>query len=182
MKIRTLGKKALALTVCLAVLLSCLIISGISASAVTVWDGTTKIPADTDSDGFCEIYTAAELAWVAQTDTTSKFILMNDIYINDLKVEGETITKLDGTPVDTSTLKTWVSNKTFKGTLDGNGYTVSGIYNASAAQNAATDTRGLVGKAEGATFKNLRIVNTYIKDGFFMGNLCGLFNRGYLVA
>ncbi len=173
MKIKTLGKKALALVISLAVLLSCVIISGITASAVTVWDGSTKLPVDSDSDGVCEIYTAEELAWVAQTDTSSQFILMNDIYVNDLKVEGETITKLDGSPVDTATLKTWVSNKTFSGTIDGNGHTISGLYNADAATNNSTDCRGLVGAAYRATFKNLRIANTYIKDGFFMGNLFG---------
>ena len=173
MKIRTLGKKALALIVCLAVLLSCLIISGIQASAVTVWDGSISAPVDSDSDGVYEINNAAELAWVAQNETNNSYILTADIYLNDLKVEGETITKLDGSAVNAANLEPWISNKVFGGTLDGNGYTISGLYNADAATNDQNDTRGLFGRVAHATIKNLRVVNTYMKDGFFMGNLFG---------
>ena len=82
MKIKTLGKKALALTVCLAVLLSCLIISGISTSAATVWDGTTKTqPTDSNGDGVYEIGTAAEFAWLGSNGGDGKYI--PSMYLKD---------------------------------------------------------------------------------------------------
>ena len=183
MKIRTLGKKALALTVCLAVLLSCLIISGISASAVTVWDGTTSQPVDSDSDGVFEIGTAAELAWVAQHDTSDKYILTADIYVNDLKVNvtssGATLTKLDGSAVDTSALKSWIATGPFCGTLDGNGYTVNGLYNATEDASASYDgNRALLAHAYNATVKNLRVVNTYFHGGTYGGTIFSYSNGG----
>jgi hypothetical protein len=56
-------KRLLAIIISVAVVLSCCIIGGFTTTAaVAVWDGTTKLPVDSDSDGFCEIYTAAELA------------------------------------------------------------------------------------------------------------------------
>ena len=177
-------KKLLAIIISLSVILSCCLIGGISASAaVEFWDGTTKQPVDSDSDGVFEINTASELAWVAQNDTSNKYILTADIYVNNLKVNvtssGATLTKLDGSAVDTSALKTWIATGPFCGTLDGNGYTVNGLYNATEDAAASYDgNRALFAHAYNATVKNLRVVNTYFHGGTYGGTIFSYSNGG----
>ena len=47
-------KRLLAIIISVSVVLSCCIIGGLTASAaIDFWDGTTKTPVDTDSDGVC---------------------------------------------------------------------------------------------------------------------------------
>ena len=173
MKIKTLGKKALALTVCLAVLLSCLIISGISASAATVWDGTTKTqPTDSNGDGVFEIGTAAEFAWLGSNGGDGKYILTADIYLNDMELsfDGNTpvLKKANGDVItDLSTLNKWEGTTSFSGTLDGNGHTVSGMFNNTKLAVGGGSVRGMFGRGANATIKNFRVVNTYFEGATY---------------
>ncbi len=181
-------KKLISVFLCLALLFSVTTVAfaeGESEAAATYWDGTTFTqPVDSDEDGVYEIGTAAELAWVAQNGSSSKYILTADIYVNDLLVSGDTLTKLDGSEVDTDALAVWpIGNKTFSGTLDGNGYTVSGLYNATTPEAASTnDGRGLFSRGKNATVKNLRLSNVYFANGTYMGGVFGYANDGTMLT
>ena len=156
-KIRTLGKKALALVLSVAVLISCLIISGISASAVTIWDGTTVTqPTDDNGDGVFEINTPAEFAWLGLNGGSGNYILTADIYLNDMELsfDGDTpvLKKANGDLItDLSTLNVWKGQADFSGTIDGAGHTVSGMFNNTELAPGGASKRGMFGKCINAT-------------------------------
>lgn len=77
-----------------------------------------------------------------------------DIAINvgDASTWGTTAPTDIWTPIGTGTASA------FKGTFDGNGKTISGIY----INGGNTDYIGLFGYTDGATIKNLRLTNSYI--------------------
>ncbi|MBQ0015594.1 MAG: T9SS type A sorting domain-containing protein [Bacteroidales bacterium] len=65
----------------------------------------------------------------------------------------------------------------FRGTFDGEGHTLSGIYDNSSANNY----RGFVGYAEGATICNLAISKSYFDCGSYVGAICGQAAAGTIV-
>jgi hypothetical protein len=103
------------------------------------WDGTTSKEPTTDTNGNYLISTGDELAWYAAdvkagNDTTSAE-LTADIDLGDY----------DWTPIST-----------FKGTFDGNGHTISGLY-----INQPTLTKqGLFGDCNGATISGVTVDGT----------------------
>ena len=90
---------------------------GLSASAA-VWNGSTSVP--TLSGGVYQIGTAEQLAWFANAVNSGsqsiKGKLTADIQLN---ASGSTANKW--TPIGTE-------SNPFKGTFDGDGHTVSGVY------------------------------------------------------
>ena len=74
----------------------------------------------------------------------------------------------------TAPAKVWKlvsGGRTFAGTIDGKGHTISGIY--AVATDGANDY-GLFGSAAGATVKNLSVVNSYVQsNGYSHGGLFG---------
>lgn len=108
----------------------------------TVWDGTTTSqPAGYDAftPGEVDITTAAELAWLAQQRQTFEgytFRLTADIDLNDY----------EWTPIG--------SNRTFQGTFDGQGYTVSNL------QCTTSSKAGLFAEISGATVKDVTVSGT----------------------
>lgn len=63
----------------------------------------------------------------------------------------------------------WTPAGTFKGTFDGQGYTISGLY-----VNRETGGSAFIVKADGATVKNLRLTNSYIRSTGkdYVGSIC----------
>ncbi len=128
------------------------------------WGGFIAAPADADENGEYEIYTPEELAWYAKNGGSAK--LMNDLWLNDLKV---TIT--DGTPVltkasDTSALEVgdtslleWFGTGTALGatdaqlyTLNGDGNIINGLYyNQPGDGTAASDFYGIFNSVSSET-------------------------------
>lgn len=179
----------LALVLSFALILSAF--GGISVAAedgateTTYWDGTTiTAPVDSDSDGVYEINNAAELAYIVTHEVSKKYILTADIYVNDLLVNGDTLTKLDGSEVDTAALAVWPAGGIpFCGTLDGNGHTISGLFNdTTPAAASSSDGRGLFNRGYNATVKNLRLSNAYFANGTYMGGVFGYANSGTMIT
>ena len=91
------------------------IVSAETVTTVNYWDKTTNQPTtDLDGDGYLDISKPSELAWVINSggSSTGKYELLNDIWLNDMKVsitDGvPTVTKAsDGSEItDLSTLNT----------------------------------------------------------------------------
>lgn len=137
-----------------------------------VWDGTELAPNEgtgTEADPYL-IYSAEQLAYVIGTGGAANtyYKLMADILLNDVSK----INTADGTTTGGYTPKEWykstVSNgqsydgKEFKGTIDGNGHSVLGLYYAPG--NAYTAV-GLIPVGRNATVKNIRIADAYIDGG-----------------
>ncbi|MBQ3057485.1 MAG: InlB B-repeat-containing protein [Clostridia bacterium] len=146
--IRNLSKRAIAFLVVIMVVLSSITVSiaVIAANSIDVWDGTiaTDYAGGTgiETDPF-QIANGAQLAKFTMTSRSASAyaVLTNDIYLNDC-------TKANWK----STAKQWVQDKEnyFKGNLNGNGYTIYGLY-----INANTTRAGFVAMSGQASFKNL---------------------------
>ena len=93
--------------------------------------------------------------------------LKSDIILNEGWTAGATA------PVDV-----WSDNsgKTFGGTFDGNGKTISGIYLSAASGASAVRTAIFGGYGNGATVKNLSIENSYVEGATYLG---AVFGQGY---
>ena len=57
---------------------------------------------------------------------------------------------------------------TYRGTFDGDGHTVSGIY-----INTSGGQQGLFGNFNGGTIKDLGVINSYICGGYYVGGIVG---------
>ncbi|MBP5231735.1 MAG: InlB B-repeat-containing protein, partial [Clostridia bacterium] len=138
------------------------------------------------------IGTAAELTAIAEQSSTNNFEgwkirLTADIDLNPgftASTSGFTDGN-GGTPTQwTSIGYTGASPNFFKGTFDGHGHTISGLY-----QNSTTHTGnlnlGLFAATSGvSTVKNFRLVNSYIytkgaRNGSIAGDGCGNFENIY---
>ena len=103
-----------------------------------------------------ELYEFAALS--AKTDFAGKTIYLGaDIKVNTL-AQGQTAEDW----ATSAPSKTWTpigtSNYPFKGTFDGNGYTISGLYVKGTLNNF-----GLFGRMNGGTIQNLRLTDTYFE-------------------
>ena len=134
------------------------------------------------------IETAEHLAFLAssvnnkgETYENKFFKLVNDIALNspdvftydgDDEENGNVTGKAAGkTPNEWTAIGSNYDN-TFKGTFDGGGHTVSGIY-----INKTENFQGLFGYVSDGTIKNLGIISSYIKGGSRVGGVAGV-NRG----
>ena len=117
----------------------------------TSWDGTTYTEPVKDSEGFYLIYTADELMWFNSNGKMSDSVkLMADIRINE-DVSDQAETRYRWNPIGNRSSK-------YTGIFDGNGYTLSGLYIDSTAENT-----GLIGYTDtGASVKNLTIDDSCI--------------------
>ena len=163
-------QKIVSLVLALALLISTVIVGGVTASATEtapeIWDGwTTKVPVDSDSDGVYEISNGAELAYVVKNGGQGlNYVLTNDIYLNDKNA----VDWLNGTVNSGYSPTTWYGNwnaTAFTGTIDGQGHTVYGIYyemEAGKSYSAYAAGVGLIPEATNATVKNLGVDYSYI--------------------
>lgn len=106
-----------------------------------------SVNAETTNDGYTIISTANELDTVVRNNLSGKYRLGNDIDLSGYSYNSSTWTSSLG----------WRGIGTtqalaFKGTLDGDGYTISGLWSYARGSN-----QGLFGWLSGATIKNLTI-------------------------
>ena len=131
-----------------------------------VWDGTTSEPTQTDEDGNILISTAEELAHIVSTGGAAgaNYKLNSDIYLNATDyINWET-----GEVTLGHTPNSWHYNTLFQGNIDGNGYTVYGLYyNVPGVTSWGYQGVGLiphVNSGVSVTVKNLAIDKAYISS------------------
>ncbi len=174
--------RILSVVLALAMLLSMVTIGGFTASAnetaPEIWDGTTvTAPRDSDSDGVYEITNGAELKYAIfyggniGSDTACKFILTNDIYLNDInEIDWATGAVNNGYTIK-SWFETWTPGETdvpFSGTIDGNYHTIYGMYlrQGNTGYTIYQSGAGLVpmiAENSNVTIKNLGIDYAYVQ-------------------
>lgn len=159
-------------------------------------DTKTTVPYSSGSGTSGDPYivtTAAQLRLLARggTDTAGKYYkLGNDIVINDTSYvdwyerSGLTnwIKGSDSTGVFTNTRNDYELSATlFRGILDGNGFTISGLYidyEGTGKMNSRTAVGwALFPSVQGATIKNLKLKDVYIKSN--VSQTCGGNPHGY---
>ena len=144
---------------------------------ITIDNGNKVRLYDIDGDYYYEIRTVEELyayaAYVTQTQyevyrTSVKAELMNNIIVNkDLLNEDGSL------KADPETLRLWTPiscyDYSFMGFIDGQGYSISGLYCNSEGQDwEYTGFVGMLGKTDATTFGSVQ--NLTIKDSYFKGN------------
>ncbi len=180
---RKRANKIISLILTLALLLSTVTIGGITASAdesssAEIWDGTTvTAPVDSDGDGVYEITNGAELKYAifyggnVGSDTACKFILTNDIYLNDInEIDWATGAVNDGYTIR-NWFETWTPGETdvpFSGTIDGNYHTIYGMYLRQGNTGYTIYQSGaglipMVAENSNVTIKNLGIDYAYVQ-------------------
>ena len=126
-------------------------------------------------DDYYLISNPGELYWFRTQIATTNNIngkLTKNIIINEGDVAGSGGNKQAG-------WRLWVNDaSTYKGTFDGNGFYVSGIYSEFSTFNGE---HGFFAETDGATINNLVLINSYFKytSGYFIGGLVG-FAKGSL--
>ena len=160
-----MNKRILSIILVLAMAIGMLAVVPMSASAVAtdVWDGSVATGfagGDGSENNPYQIANGAQLEYLAQEANKGNsfsgdyFELKNDITLNT----GDATTWGSSAPANKSTpIGVW--NSGFAGHFDGNGYTISGMY-----QNGSGNM-GLFGNlGGGAVITNLALVNTYVKS------------------
>lgn len=146
-----------------------------STQAQNVWDGTVAESFaggnGTETDPY-QIADGAQLAKLAQdvnggnTYTGTYFVLTADILLNNIS-DWENWNK------NTTGLNTWTPignlENNFKGILDGQGHSVSGIYTS-----GNNGYQALVGYLHEGEIQNLSVEASYIKGSVYIGGVCGL--------
>ena len=152
----------------LSLLFALVALTGLQAQ--TIWDGTADTEWYDETSTEFEISTAEQLAGLAElvnngNDFSGKTILLTaDIVLNDTS---------DWEDWERSApANTWTpignSDNYFRGTFDGQGHTVSGIY----INSSDYGYQGLFGYNSG-TIKNVGLTNSYIKGDYYVGGVCG---------
>ena len=207
------SNKIMAVLLSIALIFSCLVAYSVSAEdkteteSVTVWDGTADSELEgsgSDIDPFL-ITNAGELYYAVTTTKGYHFRLANDIIINDITVKIENgegvVYNADGTTALDATalavLNSWhdgdyssdeASRTKFRGTLDGDGHIIRGLYLDSSAGGTATSddfkyARALIPYAQsGTVIKNLGLEDAYISyEGGTASGFIG-YNGGALLT
>ncbi len=151
---------------------------GIKVDNTGAWDGSATKP-QKDSEGNYLISNGAELYWALAGDGTNfgnTYVLQNDIVLNNIIVDSNgNIFDLNGIKIDKPSaagLTEWITNrnKTFYGTLDGNGYKITGLYiDETDTESIADWDNGLalirrLNSDGNTTVKNLLIENAFVKN------------------
>ena len=140
-----------------------------------IWDGTAATGfasgSGTESDPYI-IESAGQLAYLAKTVNNGityqgKYIkLANDIELNDYNAKCWILNAVEWTAIGTE-------GNGFKGTFDGGGHTVSGIY-----IDTVNRYQGLFGYVYSGTIKNIGVDDSYIKGGYDVGGVVVYNYRG----
>jgi len=142
-------------------------------TTATAWADITPATPSQDADGYYLIGTAAELYGFAEIvnngNTSANAKLTADIVVNEnvLDANGEANTGdfVLWTPIGNDD-----NSKTYSGTFDGQGHTISGLYVSGSGWYV-----GLIGKVGGvAVVRNLGIVDSYFSSSNnFLGSIVG---------
>ena len=142
---------------------------GGNAPAYDVWDGqvATSVQGEGSEVSPFLVTNGAELAYAITNGTAGQYYkLTNNIYLNDLsKINWET-----GEVADGYTVNEWIKGVSFAANLDGDGYTVYGVYNNAGLTTSQMSEGwdypvGLIpAVTEGATvtIKNIGVDNMYL--------------------
>ncbi len=131
---------------------------------------------DSDSDGYYEIGNAGQLYWFAdkaKNDRTNygsaNAILTQNIVVNEnvLTADG----KLNGFGSD---FRAWIPPYAYRGTFDGAGKTVSGLY----FKDTEERNVGFIGYLNGGTVKNLTVKDSYFNAYSDVGGIVGSVYKG----
>lgn len=170
-------KKLLAILLSVAVMFSVTVISAVAEDVtIQVWDGETFTQPQGSGTSETDPYlvsTPAELAWMVNSAGGGKYFkLTNDIYVNDVTKENWTETAKPWFVKATN----WMSyknssgtDKTFSGHIDGNGYTVYGIY---CDGSVGTVNNALIPIMTGGSIKRL-CVSDAVCNSRFSGGIVG---------
>ncbi len=134
-----------------------------------LWDGTADEP-EVDESGNYLITTANELAWVAQQVNSGKttFVGKTLVLQNDID-----LCNVAWTPIG---IMQYTPGKSFYGTFDGNGKTIS---NLNVSDNTAEwASAGLFGGTVSATIKNLNVENATVNSTHYAGVIVGYAQEG----
>lgn len=127
----------------------------IPLTAKTAWGGSDDVEEpNKNADGFYEIASGANLAWLAQEVNGVYNSRMQVILTKDIDLGEE-----QWTPIGSS------SSRTFKGVFDGNGHTISGLF-----IDSESSYQGLFGYVSEAEIKNLTISGS-VKGGDYTAGL-----------
>jgi len=123
-----------------------------------------------------EIANYGHLLWFADTvnnhgATSLKAKLTADIVVNENVLQPGTF-NLNGTPSRVWT-SIGTSNNQFKGTFDGNGHSISGLYFNNTANANENMYIALIGYATGATIKNVVVKDSYLRGYNYVAGICG---------
>ena len=123
-------------------------------------------------DGVYQIARPSDLYWFAsyvnKGNTNINGILTADIIVNvgvlndDGDLNSASSDFKNWTPIGTSSV-------IYGGVFDGNGHIISGLYFNNGSENMV----GLFGYANGATIKNVGVVDSYFKGYEYVGGICG---------
>lgn len=129
-------------------------------AAENAWDGKTMTEPAT-ADGVYQIKTGAELAWFANNVNVTKNYTAKAVLCNDIDLAGHDWTAIGGTGSSTA----------FKGTFDGQGNTVNGIY-----VNTTATYKAFFGYTNNATIKNLTVEGDVISTANYTAGAVGYSN------
>ena len=153
-----------------------------------VWTGKMTKPSTEFIDGksFMLIYTAEELAYFADQVTNKGEERLNAKLMQHIRLNPDNmVDDLGNLLISKSSLNEWTpigggtSDIIYKGTIDGNGYTISGIY----VNKPAYERAGFIGTLGGGNSSDsahvlfLGIRNSYIVGGEQVGGIAGRMNR-----
>lgn len=111
-------------------------------------------------EGYTPIYNIADL-YAVRNNLDGNYILMNDIDMTEDTKEGGDWDQGNG----------WTPIETFSGIFDGNGYRIIGMH---IYGDVSTGCVGLFGEVDGATIKNLGLVNVDIDvESYHVGGIVG---------
>ncbi len=132
-----------------------------------------------DENGVYQIANAGNLYWFAQyvnkggNNSSANAVLISDIVVNENLLSSLEKDE-DGNVTNVDDFKEWILignlDVYYKGTFDGNGHTISGLYfNKSNQYNV-----GLFGQITGnAVIKNVGVIDSYFKGDAGVGGVCG---------
>lgn len=153
-----------------------------------VWTGKMTKPSTEYIEGksYMLIYTAEELAYFADQVTNKGEEKLNAKLMKHIRLNPDNMVDDQGNLlISKSSLNEWTpigggtNDIIYKGTIDGNGYTISGIYvNKPAYERAGfIGTLGGTGSSDSAHVLFLGIRNSYIVGGEQVGGIAGRMNR-----
>ena len=153
-----------------------------------VWTGKMEKPSTEYIEGktYMLIYTAEELAYFADQVTNKGEEKLNAKLMKHIRLNPDNmVDDLGNLLISKSSLNEWTpigggtSDIVYKGTIDGNGYTISGIYvNKPAYERAGfIGTLGGTSSSDSAHVLFLGIRNSYIVGGEQVGGIAGRMNR-----
>lgn len=158
---------------------------GVEVVDLGIWNSSTTAPADADGDGVYEINTAEELAYIIKNGggADNSYILTKNIFLNNIAlINWETGETAAGYKPNN-----WFYNKAFQGNIDGNGYTVYGLYykHASATWDNMTEGYegvGLIPRVNvntACTLTRIGVDYAYIYNGSSASPLIGMAGTTY---